>query len=66
MTSAQVSLVVDVAAGSCYNVREDVCNYGHFFASREAAFQWQASHRQVVMLATGKLLEGSRFRDAAP
>ena len=32
---AQVSLVGDVAAGSCHNVREDVCNYGHFFASRE-------------------------------
>ena len=72
MTSAQVSLVVDVAAGSCYNVREDVCNYEHFFASREAAFQWQASHRQVVILSVeeayqvGKLIEGSRFRDAAP
>ena len=66
---AQVSLVVDVAAGSCYNVREDVCNYGHFFASREAAFQWQASHRQVVILSVeeayqvGKLVEGDRFRD---
>ena len=72
MTSAQVSLVDDVAAGPCYNVREDVCNYGHFFASREAAFQWRASHRQVVILSVeeayqvGKLVEGSRFRDAAP
>ncbi len=48
---AQVSLVVDVAAGCCHNVREDVCNYGHFFASREAATQWQAAHRQAVILS---------------
>jgi alkylmercury lyase len=69
---AQVSLVVDVAAGCCYNVREDVCNYGHFFASREAAFEWQVAHRQAVILSVeeayqvGKLVEGSRFRDEAP
>jgi alkylmercury lyase len=67
---AQVSLVVDVAAECCYNVREDVCNYGHFFASREAATQWQAAHPQVVTLSVeeayqvGKLVEGARFRDA--
>ncbi len=48
---AQVSLIVDVAAGCCHNVREDVCNYGHFFASREAATQWQAAHRQAVILS---------------
>jgi alkylmercury lyase len=66
---AQVSLVVDVAAEYCYNVREDVCNYGHFFASREAAFLWQAAHPQVVILSVaeayqvGKLVEGVRFRD---
>ncbi len=41
---SQVSLVVDVAGGCRHNVREDVCNYGHFFASREAAFRWQAAH----------------------
>jgi alkylmercury lyase len=69
---AQVSLVVDVAAECCSNVREDVCNYGHFFASREAAFLWQAAHPQVVILSVeeayqvGKLLEGPRFRDAEP
>jgi alkylmercury lyase len=69
---AQVSLVVDVAAGCSYNVREDVCNYGHFFASREAAFLWQVAHRQAVILSVeeayqvGKLVDGSRFRDAAP
>ncbi len=69
---AQVSLVVDVAAECCYNVREDVCNYGHFFASREAALLWQAAHRQVVILSVkeayqvGKLVEGARFPDAEP
>jgi len=69
---AQVSLIVDVAAECCYNVREDVCNYGHFFASREAALLWQAAHRQVVILSVkeayqvGKLVEGSRFPDAEP
>jgi len=66
---AQVSLVVDVAAECCYNVREDVCNYGHFFASRQAALSWQAAHPQVVILSVeqayqvGKLVEGDRFRD---
>jgi alkylmercury lyase len=69
---AQVSLVVDVAPECCYNVREDVCNYGHFFASREAALLWQAAHRQAVILSVeeayqvGRLVEGSRFRNAEP
>ncbi len=69
---AQVSLIVDVAAGCCHNVREDVCNYGHFFVSREAAFLWQAAHHQAVILSVeeayqvGKLVEGARFRDAEP
>ena len=69
---AQVSLIVDVAAGCCHNVREDVCNYGHFFASREAATQWQAAHHQAMILSVeeayqvGKLVEGARFRDAEP
>ena len=69
---AQVSLIVDVAAGCCHNVREDVCNYGHFFASCEAATQWQAAHHQAVILSVeevyqvGKLVEGSRFREAEP
>ena len=67
---AQVSLVVDVAEGCCSNVREDVCNYGHFFASREAATRWQAVHQEAVILSVeeayqvGKLVEGSRVRDA--
>jgi alkylmercury lyase len=69
---AQVSLVVDVAAGCCHNVREDVCNYGHFFASHEAATQWQAAHQGAVIISVeeayqvGKLVEGSRFPDAEP
>ncbi len=63
---AQVSLVVDVVAGCCSNVRKDVCNYGHFFASREAATPWQAGHLQAVILSVeeayqvGKLVEGYR------
>ena len=69
---AQVSLVVDVAAGCSHNVREDVCNYGHFFASREAAFRWQAAHQVAVILSVeeayrvGKLVEGARFPDTEP
>jgi len=68
---AQVSLVVDVAAWCRHNVREDVCNYGHFFASREAAFRWQAAHQEAVILSVeeanqvGKLIEGSRFEKEA-
>ena len=67
---AQVSLVVDVAAGCCHNVREDVCNDGHFFASREAALLWQAEHHHAMILSVeeayqvGKLVEISRFPDA--
>jgi alkylmercury lyase len=64
---AQVSLVVvDVAAECCSNVREDVCNYGHFFASREVAIQWQAGYPQALILTVeeayqvGRLVEGSR------
>ena len=65
---AQVSLVVDVAAGCCSNVREDVCTYGHFFASPEAAARWQETHPQVLILSVeeayqvGKLLIGSRAK----
>ena len=68
---AQISLVVDVAAGCRHNVREDVCNYGHFFASREAAFRWQVAHHEAVILAVeeayqvGKLIEGARFEQEA-
>lgn len=61
---AQVSLVVEVAAECCsQNVREDICNYGHFFASPVAAVRWQAAHPQVVILSVeeayqvGKLVE---------
>ncbi len=63
---AQVSLVVDVAVKCCSNVREDVCNYGHFFASREVATQWQAGHPQALILTVeeayqvGRLVEGYR------
>jgi len=65
---AQVSLVVDTAAGSCYNVREDVCNYGHFFHSRETAMRWQAAHPHALILSVeeayqvGKLVEGYHAR----
>src|SRR5215469_16122943 len=68
---AQVSLVVDVAAECCSNVREDVCNYGHFFASRETASLWQAAHQEALILTVeeayqvGKLVEGARFPDVA-
>jgi alkylmercury lyase len=48
---AHISLVVDVAAECGQNVREDVCSYGHFFASHEAATQWQAEHPQVLILS---------------
>lgn len=67
---ARVSLVVNEAAEGCHNVREDVCNYGHFFASREAATQWQAEYPHALILSVeetyqvGKLVEGSRFQDA--
>ncbi len=68
---AQVSLVVYVAAGCRHNVREDVCNYGHFFASHKAAFRWQAAHQEAVILSVeeayqlGKLIEGARFEKEA-
>jgi hypothetical protein len=51
-------------------VREDVCNDGHVFASHEAATQWQAEHPHALILSVeeadqvGKLVEGSRLRDA--
>jgi alkylmercury lyase len=65
---AQVSLVVEVAAECCSNVREDVCTYGHFFASPEAATRWQETHQEVLILSVeeayqvGKLLIGSRAK----
>jgi len=67
---AVVSLVAHEAAKCCHNVREDVCNYGHFFASREVATQWQVAHPHALILSVeeayqvGMLVEGSRFRDA--
>ena len=67
--ATHVSLVVDVAAECSYNVRQDVCNFGHFFASRQAALLWRTAHPQVVILSVeqayqvGKLVEGDRFRD---
>ena len=63
---AHVSLVVDIAVEWCQNVREDVCNFGHFFASREAASLWQATHSQVLLLSVqeayqvGQLMEDAR------
>ena len=48
---AQVSLKVSVAAECCsQNVREDVCNHGHFFASPEAAAWWKEAHPEVLIL----------------
>ncbi len=61
---AQVSLVVDVAAGCCHNVREDVCNYGHFFASREAATQ--TYHSKRLLSACPSSCAASRRISAAP
>lgn len=63
---AQVSLVVEVAAECCSNVREDVCTYGYFFASPEAATRWQETHQEVLILSVeeayqvGELLISSR------
>ncbi len=65
---AQVSLVVDVAAECCSNVREDVCTYGHFFPSREVATQWQTAHPEALILTVeeayqvGRLVEASRAK----
>jgi alkylmercury lyase len=53
--NAQVSLVVEVTAACCsQNVREDVCKYGHFFASPEAVARWQAMHPQVLILSVAE------------
>jgi alkylmercury lyase len=66
LKEAHVSLVVDVAAQCCSNVREDVCTYGHFFHERKAAIQWQAAHSQALILTVeeayqvGRLVEASR------
>jgi len=68
---AVVSLLVAYeTAACCHNVREGVCNYGHFFVSREVATQWQAAHPQALILSVkeayqvGKLVEGHRSRYA--
>src|SRR5258707_10171983 len=57
---AQVSLTVDVAAGCCHNVREDVCNYWHFFSSPEAATQMQTGEPPAVILSVGENHQGSK------
>jgi alkylmercury lyase len=65
---AVVSLVAHETAECCHDVREGVCNYGHFFVSREVATQWQAAHSQALILSVkeayqvGKLVEGHRSR----
>jgi len=65
-----VSLNMPEAAACCGNVREDVCQHGHFFASREAATPWQATHPHAVILSVeeayqvGKLVEGYSTRRA--
>jgi alkylmercury lyase len=67
-----VSLNMPVATACCGNVRDDVCHHGHFFASREAATPWQATHPHAVMLSVeeayqvGKLVEGYYARAASP
>src|SRR5260221_6508402 len=55
---AQVSLVVDVAAGCCLNVPGDVCHYRHFFVSREAAFLSLAAHQVAVVLFVAEAVPG--------
>jgi alkylmercury lyase len=64
---AMVSLVIPEAAEAtvcCHNVREDVCHYGHFLVSSEAATQWAATHPHAVILPVaeayqvGVLVEG--------
>ncbi len=71
-SGAVISLVIPDAipeAGACgrdgcRNVREDVCNHGHFFASPEAATQWRAAHPYALILPVteayhvGALVEG--------
>src|SRR5258708_29435854 len=69
-SGAVVSLVAHETAECCHNVREDVCNDGHFFASREVTTQWQVAHSHALILSVeeeyqvGMLVEGYRFRDA--
>jgi alkylmercury lyase len=60
---AQISLVVDGEVECCHHMREEVCNDGHFFHSREAALHWQATHLHALILSVqeayqvGKLAE---------
>jgi alkylmercury lyase len=69
---AVVSLNMPKASACCGNVREDVCQHGHFFASREAATSWQATHPLAVILSVEEayqvatLVEGYHERAAAP
>jgi alkylmercury lyase len=67
-----VSVNIPEASACCGNVREDVCQHGHFFASRQAAMPWQETHPHTVILSVekayqvGKLVEGYHRRAAAP
>jgi alkylmercury lyase len=64
------SLTIPAAATCCGNVREDICQYGHFFAAREAATRWRATHPNAVILPVeeahqvGRLVEGDYTRRA--
>jgi alkylmercury lyase len=69
---AVISLNMPEASACCGNVREDVCQHGHLFASRKAATPWQETHQPAVILSVeeayqvGKLVEGYHERAAAP
>jgi alkylmercury lyase len=69
---AVVSLNMPEASACCGNVREDVCQHGHFFASRKAAVPWLATHPHAVILSVeeayevGKLVEGYHERASWP
>jgi hypothetical protein len=63
-------LVAHEVAACCHNVREDVCNYGHFFHEAVTVTQWQAAHPHALILSVeeayqvGKLVKDYRSRDA--
>jgi alkylmercury lyase len=48
--TAVISLNIPDAVTCCENVREDVCNYSHFFVSQEAAATWLAAHPHAMIL----------------
>ena len=55
--SIVVSWFFDAAASG---LRASVCQFGHFFASRESAMAWAAKYQQGGVLALDEALEASR------